>query len=73
MREYRDVLLFPKFSNSDYINNIRRKYDKLYDAVDYHITVIFPFKDDISDHYFINQLRELLKSEKKFFVKFSGD
>ena len=68
----RDILIFPKFKNIDLIQNIRKKYDRLYNFLPPHITLVFPFTDDIDNNTLYIKLKELLKSYKKFKVKFKG-
>lgn len=72
MKYYRDILLFPKFSNVDIIEKIRKECDNLYGIIQPHITIIFPFIDDISDEELIKNVRYYFESKTKFFVKFSG-
>ena len=68
----RDILIFPKFDNMDVINNIRKKYDRLANLVAPHITLAFPFKDEISNEELINQLSSLLENYSPFEVTFKG-
>lgn len=68
----RDILIFPKFNNIELIQNIREKYDRLYMLVPPHITLVFPFTDDISNEDLYIKLKELIKDTKKFNVKFEG-
>lgn len=68
----RDILIFPKFNNMDIINNIRNKYDRLANKIEPHITLAFPFKDDMSNEDLINKLSELLKNYSSFEVTFKG-
>ena len=68
----RDILIFPKFKNIDLIQNIRKKYDRLYSVIPPHITIVFPFTDDIDNNTLYIKLNELLKDYKKFNVKFKG-
>ena len=68
----RDILIFPKFNNIELIQNIREKYDRLYMLVPPHITLVFPFTDDISNEDLYIKLKELIKDTKKFNVKFKG-
>lgn len=44
----RAIVMFPKFNNINPINEIREKYDPLFDYIAPHITLVFPFKSDIS-------------------------
>lgn len=68
----RDILIFPKFENINLIQSIREKYDKLANLVEPHITLVFPFSNDMSDEYLINSLSELLKNLAPFKIVFGG-
>jgi len=68
----RDILIFPKFDNMNIIDEIRNKYDKLANLVEPHITLAFPFKDEISNNDLINKLSSLLKNCHPFDVTFKG-
>ena len=68
----RDVLIFPKFNNMNIINDIRNKYDRLANLVEPHITLAFPFRDDMSNEDLINKLSSLLKNYSPFEVSFKG-
>lgn len=68
----RDILIFPKFKNIDLIQQIRIKYDRLATLVEPHITLAFPFSDEISNNDLIIKLSELLKQYNAFEVTFNG-
>lgn len=68
----RDILIFPKFDNMKIINKIRNKYDRLSDLVAPHITLAFPFKDEISNEDLVSKLSVLLKNHSPFEVTFKG-
>ena len=68
----RDILIFPKFDNMDIIDDIRNKYDRLANLVKPHITLAFPFKDEISNEDLISKLSVLLKNYSPFEVTFKG-
>ena len=68
----RDILIFPKFDNMNIIDGIRNKYDRLTNLVEPHITLAFPFKDEISNNDLINKLSSLLKNYHPFDVTFKG-
>lgn len=68
----RDILIFPKFDNMDIIDDIRNKYDRLANLVKPHITLAFPFKDEISNEDLISKLSVLLKNYSPFEVNFKG-
>jgi 2'-5' RNA ligase len=72
MKEYRDILLFPKFDNVDILEKIRKECDELYGIIQPHITIVFPFIDDISDEDLIKNIEKYFESKTKFYVKFSG-
>ena len=62
----RDILIFPKFDNMKIIGKIRKKYDRLSNLVAPHITLAFPFKDEISNEDLISKLSALLKKHSHF-------
>ena len=68
----RDILIFPKFNNINIINDIRNKYDRLANIIEPHITLAFPFKDDMSNEDLINKSSKLLKNYSSFEVTFKG-
>lgn len=68
----RCILIFPKFKNIDLIQKIRNKYDPLANLIAPHITLAFPFSDDISNKELISKLNSLLKNFKPFTINFKG-
>ena len=62
----RDILIFPKFDNVEIIQEIRKKYDELYSIISPHITLAFPFNDDISNDELKEKLQNLLTKTKPF-------
>ena len=46
-RGKRDILIFPNFDNVEKIQEIRKKFDELYDLIPPHITIAFPFNSEI--------------------------
>lgn len=68
----RDILIFPKFKNIDLIHSIRSQYDKLANLVAPHITLAFPFNDEMSNEYLIKNLSLLLENYSPFEVTFKG-
>ena len=71
-RGKRDILIFPKFKNINLINEVRLKYDRLAKIVEPHITLAFPFKDEMSNEELLLKLTELFKKYSKFKVVFAG-
>lgn len=68
----RDILIFPKFENINKIQELRNKYDPLSDLIAPHITIVFPFSDNISNEELIKKLTTLLKDFKPFTIVFKG-
>ena len=68
----RDILIFPNFKNIDKIQKIRTKYDPLANLVSPHITIAFPFSDNISNEELIRKLNNLLKDFDPFTIIFKG-
>lgn len=54
------------------IDKFRNKYDRLSNLVAPHITLAFPFKDEISNEDLIFKLSALLKKYSHFEVTFKG-
>lgn len=68
----RVIMIFPKFENMHIINNIRKKYDPLSDFVEPHITLVFPFEDELSNEELSLYLKEALKDIKPFEIELQG-
>lgn len=68
----RDILIIPKFKDIEEIQKIREKYDELYKIISPHITLAFPFKDEISNEDLKRKLKELLKGVKPFKIRCKG-
>lgn len=68
----RDVLIFPKFKNIDKLQDIRIKYDSLANIVPPHITLAFPFWDNISNEDLSRKIKEIACNIKPFQVIFKG-
>lgn len=68
----RDILIFPKFENINKIQKLRNKYDPLVNLIAPHITIVFPFSDNISNEELIKKLNNLLKDFKPFTIVFKG-
>ena len=68
----RDILIFPKFKNINKIQELRIKYDPLANLVAPHITIAFPFSDNISNEELIRKLTNLLENFKPFTIVFKG-
>ena len=57
----RDILIFPKFKNINKIQELRNKYDPLANLIAPHITIVFPFSDNISNEELIKRLKKWKK------------
>ena len=68
----RDILIIPNFNNIKIIQDIRKKYDELFDIIAPHITLAFPFKKDISNDKLKEQLLDIVKNIKPFKIKCKG-
>lgn len=71
MRE-RTVMIFPQFCNGEVINEIRQKFDPLYNLVKPHITLVFPFKSAMSDAELSQRLEKCLKETTCFPLRLQG-
>ena len=68
----RDILIFPKFQNLYLIQEIRKKYDRLANLVEPHITLAFPFSDNIRNEDLIQSLNNVVSTFEPFKIIFSG-
>ena len=70
--KYRDILIFPKFNNIEKIQCIRKEKDRLFNVLDPHITIVFPFSDQISNDELIEKIEDIISNFNKFEVEFRG-
>ena len=68
----RDILIIPRFENVEEIQKIRKRYDELYEIIPPHITLAFPFKNEILNKELKNKIKEVLKEIKPFKIKCKG-
>lgn len=68
----RTIMIFPQFTDQEIINEIRQKYDPLYKLVKPHITLVFPFKNQMSDMILKQKLEECLKETASFPLVLQG-
>ena len=68
----RDILIFPNFKNIDKIQEIRKQYDELADIIMPHITLAFPFENNISNNQLKTELLDITKEIKPFKIKCKG-
>ena len=65
----RDILIIPKLENIDFINKVRREYDSLYKILPPHITLAYPFEDDISNIELKSKLEEFFSKIEPFDIE----
>ena len=68
----RTIMVFPDFKNMEIIDNIRNQYDPLAKLVRPHITLVFPFKDQMSNEELAGILDVRLKFVQPFKIKLGG-
>lgn len=68
----RTIMIFPDFDNIEVINRIREKYDPLAKLVNPHITIVFPFKSEISNEELSHILDKRLYGIKPFEIELQG-
>lgn len=68
----RDILIFPNFENINKIQEIRKQYDELAEIIMPHITLAFPFENNISNNQLKAELLDIIKEFKPFKIKCSG-
>jgi len=65
-------MVFPDFENIDVIDKIRDKYDPLSKFVKPHITLVFPFRSDISSNELNVHIKTVLSGCKPFDLTMRG-
>ena len=68
----RTIVIFPAFENIAMINQIREKYDPLAKLIRPHITIVFPFEDEMSNEKLLDILNERLAGVKPFKIELQG-
>ncbi|WP_250160200.1 2'-5' RNA ligase family protein [Caloranaerobacter azorensis] len=68
----RSIIIFPKFRNIEKIQEIRKKYDPLYNCIKPHITVVFPFESNIKTEELEKHVKQALKGIKPFKIRLKG-
>ena len=68
----RTIMIFPQFNNIDIIDEIRRKYDPLSNLVRPHITLVFPFKSEITTEALSDQIKKAVKDISPFEIELEG-
>ena len=68
----RTIMIFPKFSNMEIIDRMRRNYDPLADLVRPHITLVFPFHSDIADAELGSHIENAISGIRPFSLQLAG-
>lgn len=68
----RCILIFTQFSNIDKINQLREKYDPVVDKVASHITLVFPFKSNISAFKMKEHMEKNIEGIEPFEIELQG-
>lgn len=68
----RSILIFPKLTNIDIINEIRRKYDPLSDLVMPHITLVFPFISSLDSNMVEKEVEKVTDCIRPFSITLQG-
>ena len=68
----RTILIFPEFDNMDIIDEIREKYDPLAELVRPHITIVFPFEMDITNHELSMIIENRFRNIESFEIEMQG-
>ncbi|MBQ4522130.1 MAG: 2'-5' RNA ligase family protein [Lachnospiraceae bacterium] len=68
----RTIMIFPEFENMEIIDEIRGKYDPLAQLVRPHITIVFPFENQMSNNDIADILSVRLKNIKPFELVLNG-
>ncbi|WIV21145.1 2'-5' RNA ligase family protein [Paenibacillus polygoni] len=68
----RCIMIFPKFQNNNLIEEIRKQHDPLYQLVDPHVTLVFPFHSDFSKDQLREHIVSALKDINTFYLKIYG-
>lgn len=66
------IMIFPEFNEMETIDTIREKYDPLAHLVRPHITIVFPFENEMSNEDITDILTERLKNIHPFELVLSG-
>ena len=62
----RAIVIFPNFSNLEFIDEIRAKYDPLYHYIAPHLTLVFPFQSELTTKELIDHMEKQLNEVGPF-------
>ena len=68
----RTIMIFPEFAEMEIIDEIRERYDPLAHLVRPHITIVFPFENQMSNNDIADILSDRLKTIHPFELVLKG-
>ncbi|MGF2614936.1 2'-5' RNA ligase family protein [Rossellomorea vietnamensis] len=68
----RSITIFPEFENGRLIEELRAKYDPLYQLITPHMTLVFPFTSDLTAEQLQEHIESVLSYEKPFSITLQG-
>ena len=68
----RTIMIFPEFEGMEIIDEIREKHDPLAHLVRPHITIVFPFENQMSNKHIEDILSNRLKNIHPFELVLNG-
>jgi 2'-5' RNA ligase len=68
----RALVFFPKFENILSIEQLRSQYDPLAEAINPHITLVFPFESDLSSNVIHTHIKHAVQGIKPFQIQLQG-
>jgi len=68
----RSIILFPKLKNKKIIQSIRAIHDPLYNKIEPHITIVFPFESDLTSEELRKHICNNTKGISLFEVSFNS-
>jgi 2'-5' RNA ligase len=70
--QQRALVVFPQANEFDVVERMRRRYDPQARLIAAHVTIVFPFDDDLSDAELRKLVMEATTGLAPFTVRFSG-
>lgn len=68
----RGIIIVPEFKNGHLIDEIREKYDPLFNYIQPHITIVFPFESNIDNDVLKEHVLRRIKTCKQFEISLKG-
>lgn len=68
----RSVLIFPQLNDRFTINRIRQRYDDLYEHIAPHISLVFPFDNELTDETIIQVVTDIIKKQQQFKLRLTA-